>query len=156
MSPEVQQRIWAEIGLDDAQKKKAQAIQDATRAKMMGSFGDRDAMRAAAEDGRAKFEAILRPDQKTKYEAVRARLQAEFQGRRRGGMKSGTVYVLKDDKPVAVPVRVGPSDGTYTEIQPIGSPLKEGDQVITGGGPAPKVQARALMPGMGGGGNQRR
>jgi HlyD family secretion protein len=145
---EAQQRLWAEIGLDDAQKKKAKAIQEATRAKMMGAFGDREAMRAAAEEGRAKFEAILRPDQKAKYQVARAALQAQFQGRRRA--QAGTVYVLRDKKPVGVPVRVGASDGTYTEISPVGDGLKEGDQVIIGGGPAPKVQARAMLPGMGG------
>jgi HlyD family secretion protein len=61
------------------------------------------------------------------------------------------VYLLKHGKPAAAPVRVGASDGTYTEVAPIGDDLKPGDQVITGGGPAPKVQARAILPGMGGG-----
>jgi HlyD family secretion protein len=145
-SPEAQQRLWAAVGLDDAQKKKAQAIQQETRAKMMAAIGDRDAMRAAAEEGRTRFEAILKPDQKAKY----AEFRTQMQSRRRGGGQAGTVYFLKDNKPVAVAVRVGASDGSYTEIQPIGGDIKEGDQVIVGGGPAPKVQARALLPGMGG------
>ena len=66
-------------------------------------------------------------------------------------MQTGVVYLLRDDKPVAAPVRVGASDGSFTEIEPIAGDLKPGDQVITGGGPAPKVQARAMLPGMGGG-----
>jgi HlyD family secretion protein len=153
-SEEAQLRLWAELALDDAQKKKAKAIQDETRAAMTGNRGDRDAMRKAAEDGRTKFEAILRPDQRAKLPAIRAKMQAEGGGRRRGGMQPGTVYFLKDNKPVAVPVMVGPSDGTFTEIRPINGNIKQGDVVITGGGPAPKPQARAMMPGMGG--NQQR
>jgi HlyD family secretion protein len=45
-------------------------------------------------------------------------------------------------------VRVGATDGTSTEI--VGN-LKPGDQVIVGGGPKPKLQARTPF-GPGGGG----
>jgi HlyD family secretion protein len=48
------------------------------------------------------------------------------------GMKVGSVYVLLAGKPAKVPVRVGASDGTSTEI--VGA-VKAGDQVILGGGP---------------------
>ncbi|MCQ3971539.1 hypothetical protein FK511_29970, partial [Klebsiella pneumoniae] len=44
-----------------------------------------------------------------------------------------TVEVLRDGKPVQVSVRTGATDGSYTEV--LGGELKEGDQVITGGGP---------------------
>jgi HlyD family secretion protein len=68
-------------------------------------------------------------------------------GRGQGGFTSGVVYVLRDDKPVAVPVRVGASDGSFTQI--VGD-IKVGDQVITGGGPKPKAKAAVGGP-MGGG-----
>jgi HlyD family secretion protein len=150
-SPAAQQQLWAQLGLSEAQKKKAQAIQDDTRAAMAGKRGDWEAMRQVRQDSAAKFEAILTPEQKAKLPAVRAQLQAQFGRGRRGGMQTGTVYVLRNGKPQPIQVRVGASDGTYSEIRPIGDALKVGDQVITGGGPAPKAQARPAIPGMGGG-----
>jgi len=61
--------------------------------------------------------------------------------------------VLRDGKPVRVPVRTGATDGSYTEI--IDGELKAGDQVITGGGPrAPDARAQqqaARVTGGGGG-----
>lgn len=53
--------------------------------------------------------------------------------RPKSGPRGGTVYVLRDETPTPVAVRVGGSDGTSTEIT--GGALKAGDQVITGGGP---------------------
>jgi HlyD family secretion protein len=48
---------------------------------------------------------------------------------------------------------VGGTDGSYTEVV---GPLKVGDQVITGGGPKPKVKASTPFgPAAGGGGGQR-
>ncbi len=57
----------------------------------------------------------------------------------RVGMK--TVWLLKNPHPVPVQIQTGLSDGTVSEA--IGSPLREGDQVITGssGGEAPKPPA---------------
>ena len=42
-------------------------------------------MMAAHEDEKAKIEAILTPDQKTKYEAMEARMRERMQERRDGG-----------------------------------------------------------------------
>ncbi len=39
----------------------------------------------------------------------------------------------------AVPVRVGASDGSFTQIV---GPLKAGDEVIVGGGPKARIQPR--------------
>jgi HlyD family secretion protein len=50
------------------------------------------------------------------------------------------VWVLRNGEPVQVAVRTGATDGSYTEI--LGGELKEGDQVITGGGPR-RTDARA-------------
>lgn len=76
---------------------------------------------------------LLRPDQQTVLETLR--------GRFAGGGGRGVVWVLRDGEPVAVPVRTGATDGSYTEI--LGGALKEGDEVITGGGPrATNAQAQ--------------
>ena len=115
--------------------------------------GDRkqaaEAVRKIREEPFAKLEPLLKPDQKTKLAALKASMA---QGRGRvGGMTGGVVYVLKDGKPSPVPVRVGATDGTNTQIV---GPLKPGDQVITGGGPKGKPKAGGSPFGAPGGGAQ--
>lgn len=56
------------------------------------------------------------------------------------GMRPGTVYVVRDDAPKAIAVRVGATDGTVVEV--VSPELKAGDQVILGGGP--KAGARGF------------
>lgn len=57
-----------------------------------------------------------------------------------GGRGSGpavadnTVWVLRDGEPVSVPLRLGSSDGRFTEVLDGG--LREGDSVVTGVAPA--------------------
>jgi HlyD family secretion protein len=75
---------------------------------------------------------MLRPDQQTVLESLR--------GRFAGGGQRGTVWVLRDGKPVQVSIRTGGTDGSYTEVT--GGRLRQGDLVITGGGPRPKPSAR--------------
>ena len=60
------------------------------------------------------------------------------------------VWVLRDDEPVQVPVRIGATDGSYTEI--LGGELKEGDRVITGGGPRVTAPSSGQRRAGGGGG----
>ena len=148
------EKMYDDLALTPDQRKKAAAIAADTRARMPAVFGDRDAMRKLFEGGRKQFEALLTADQKTKHESLMAQMGGGFDARRGGGLQGGVVYVLADGKPKAVPVRVGASDGAFTEIQ---GPLKAGDEVIIGGGPQPKAQLRGGIPGMGGpGGGQRR
>lgn len=49
-------------------------------------------------------------------------------GREGGGNRQGTVYVLRDQQAMPIRVRLGISDGSFTEI--VGGELKESDQVI--------------------------
>jgi HlyD family secretion protein len=49
-------------------------------------------------------------------------------GREGGGNRQGTVYVLRDQQAMPIRVRLGISDGSFTEV--VGGELKEGDQVI--------------------------
>jgi HlyD family secretion protein len=84
-------------------------------------------------------------------------------GRRGGGRRSsGTVYVLRDGKPVGIKVRTGLTDGTNTEITT--DELADGDQIIVGevstqtsaaapsGGTNPFAPAPMFPRGGGGGG----
>ncbi len=148
-------RIVEQLDLDAGQQKKAEAIFAQARSKAQAAAsGDpqarRQATRAAMQEALAKLEPILKPAQKEKLVALRARMASAGGGRGQGGFTSGVVYVLRDDKPVAVPVRVGASDGSFTQI--VGD-IKVGDQVITGGGPRPK--AKAVVGGPMGGGQPR-
>ena len=145
-------RMLEQLDLDAGQQKKAEAIFAEARSKAQAAAsGDpqarRQAMRTAMQEAMGKLEPILKPAQKEKLVALRARMASAGGGRGQGGFTSGVVYVLRDDKPVAVPVRVGASDGSFTQV--VGD-LKPGDQVITGGGPKPKAKAAVGGP-MGGG-----
>jgi HlyD family secretion protein len=154
-------RVPDQLDLDARQRKTWETIQADTRQKSMAALaaagGDRaqarEAMRKNMADAFAKLEPILKPEQKTKLVALRATMA---QGRgRNAGMRGGVIYVLRDGKPSPVPVRVGATDGTSTEIA---GPLKPGDEVIVGGGPKPKAQVRSPFggggPGGAGGGGQ--
>ena len=107
--------------------------------------GDRDAARAAMRknmaEAMARLEPALTPAQKQKLAALRSTFA---QGRDQAGYSAGVVYVLRGDEPTPVPVRVGASDGSFTEIR---GPLKAGDQVIVGGGPKAKAQIRTPLGG---------
>src|SRR5436190_8961725 len=151
-------QVAERLGLDAKPKKTWDGIEAELRQKMAASFasagGDRskmrEGMRKNMDEAFAKLTPILRPDQKVKLEAMRATMA---QGRgRTAGLRGGTVYILDPEgKPKPIPVRVGATDGTNTEI--VSNQLKAGAQVITGGGPRPKATARTPFgPGGGGGG----
>jgi HlyD family secretion protein len=56
------------------------------------------------------------------------------------------VYVLRDDKLTAVPVKTGLTDGSFTEVI---EGLKEGDKVVTGlasAKPAAAASAATVNP----------
>lgn len=130
-------RLLSQLDLNPDQMRKAQAILSEARAKAgpQGS-GDSQQRRAVMQAGFAAIEPLLTPAQRQRLVALRAQYAADRGGRSK--FSSGAVWVLRDNKPIAVPVRVGVSDGTYSEI--LGS-LKAGDQVIIGGGPKPKAKA---------------
>lgn len=149
-------RIAEELDLDDGQKAKAETIFAEARQKAMAAAAGasdpqarRKAMREAMEEAYAKLEPILKPAQKDKLVALRARAAQGGGGRGRGGMSAGVVWILKDGKPSPVQVLVGATDGSYTEIVDRSGVIKEGVSVITGGGPKAKVKARNPMTGGG-------
>jgi HlyD family secretion protein len=158
-------RIAEQLDLDAKQRRLWEQIQAEQRPKRQAAFasagGDRRAametMRKITEEGFAKLTPALRPDQRQKLAALRATM-GQFGGGRPGGgqMRGGVLYVLREGKPTPVPVRVGATDGTSTEIV---ASLNPGDQVIVGGGPRAKAQVRTPFgggggPGSGGGGGQ--
>lgn len=152
-------RIVEQLDLDARQQKAWAPIQAELRTKMQAARaaaagnpgGMREAMAKPMNEALAKLEPLLRPEQKARLAALKATM-AQGRGGRSSGLRGGTVYVLRDKKPVPIAVRVGATDGSYTEI--FSRELKPGDQVITGGGPRPKAQVGGAMggpPGAGGG-----
>jgi len=139
-------RMVSQLGLSADQKAKADAIFADMQGQMAAAGGDRDARRKLTQDAFAKLEPILTPDQKQKLAVMRARLGAGGGGGR--GAPNAVVWVLRKDKPVAVPVRSGASDGSFTEVS---GALQPGDEVIVGGGPKAKIQLRQGATPFGGG-----
>jgi HlyD family secretion protein len=159
MRAAMEAQIAVELHLTPSQQTQMRQIRDASRAQMRDAFGDPAAMMQLREATDARIMAMLTPQQRTQFQAVQARLQAQFQARRggAGGMQVGMVYVLQNNQPHGVPVRVGATDGTNTEVVPFNpADLPEGTQVIIGGGPRPPVQARPVIPGAPQGGGQQR
>ncbi len=144
--PSLGQSIASQLELDNAQKAKIEPILAAARQKAQAAPEEerRQALRTAMNEAMGKIEPLLKPEQKRRLAALRARFAGGEAG---NGMTAGVVWVLRDGKPEPVAVRVGATDGSFTEIA---GPLKPGDEVITGGGP--KAKAGGASPfGPGGG-----
>lgn len=148
--------IVEQLGLDAQQRTQVMPIlekaQQDTRAAMRGGGGGQRRQGrnpAVAAIWNAAFDEIsplLRPDQQSLLETQRQRFA--------GGGNRGTVWVLRDGRPVQVNITTGATDGSYTEV--LGGELKEGDRVITGGGPrAPDARAQQQAARVTGGGGPR-
>lgn len=135
-------RFLEQLDLSADQKAKAKPIFEEMRAKMMTAGQDPKARRAARDEAFAKLTPLLKPDQRARLTA----LQGQFGGRGgpQGGKTPGVVWILKDKKPWPVSVRVGASDGSFSEIE---GEIKPGDQVIIGGGPKPLPTMRSPFGG---------
>jgi HlyD family secretion protein len=90
--------------------------------------GAASAQRAGSQRLRAQFDtavaAILTPEQLTKMQEARA---ARGEG---GNNKRGQVWVMDGDRPKAVSIVTGVTDGGFTEL--VRGDLTEGQEVITG------------------------
>jgi HlyD family secretion protein len=158
-------RLFEQLQLDADQKARAEAILARARQGLGGGMGQgaspaaggqggagqarRAAMQASMHQAYDEIATFLRPDQKTRLATFRA-TQAQFAGGRAGagGFTQGTVWVLNDSKPAPIIVRVGATDGSFTEVQ---GELEPGQLVITGGGPRPPAQLPQRPGGAGGG-----
>jgi HlyD family secretion protein len=131
---EMREWLVTGLGLDAEQQKKLDPILAETRQQMIAlralPEGERQPRAAKVREAtRAKIREILTPDQRTKYEELSAR---EGRGTPAGGAGTpGRAWILDvDAKPKAVPLTLGISDGSATEI--LHGDLKEGQEVITG------------------------
>ncbi|MGL4637019.1 MAG: HlyD family secretion protein [Beijerinckiaceae bacterium] len=129
------ERLGAELKLDDAQKKSLEEIARAARQKAQGQ-GPVDTPAARRERARAvmveiadNLKAVLRPEQQERLDAWRA----EREGARAASSNGvpGRIFVVGEDgQPKAVNVRLGATDGTFTEVL---SGTTQGVRPIIGG-----------------------
>jgi len=136
------QKVVGQLGLDPKQKKAWSDIQADLRVQATaaaGSGGDREASRRAVagvvDRGLARLEATLTPAQKARLKVLRP--LAFDVGPDPDGFVTGVVYRPGPEGPEPVVLRVGPSDGSMTEVR---GALKAGEAVILGGGPKARMR----------------
>jgi HlyD family secretion protein len=123
------ERLARELDLTADQQAKVEVISNETRDKIRALGTDdpverRKQVERLRSESRARIAELLTPEQRTRYEALGA-------SRRSAGVSSGRVWTLDaQGKPRAVAVRVGLTDGTYSEL--VSGEVTEGMQLITG------------------------
>ena len=143
--------LKAELALDDRQFAEAQKLGRAM-GEAIQRAGSPEERREAARTERQRFsrefEAILTPEQREKYRAFReARLPRGQDAQGRAGAQRvaeagvpGRVHVLDSQgNPKPVNLRIGATDGTWTEV--LSGEIKPGDGVINGVVSAPRNRA---------------
>ena len=142
------ERIITELKMDAEQQQRLEPIFAEMRNKFMGLRDLPEEARARQSaairsDIRARVEEILKPEQKARY----AEIVTELAGRSGAAQATrGRIYLLEGEKPKAIDVRVGLSDGAMSEVA--GDGLSEGADVIIGiqGAPASNAPAQKGSP----------
>jgi len=142
-------RIAERLKLDDQQTAALQKAMEDARASMPPPSAEQDqtarhaAMRKMREKAFAAIEPTLTPEQKTLLDGMRKERESNR-------VTDSVLWVLRDKKPVPVRVQLGAASDSYTEV--LSGDLKEGDQLITGGGPKGKTNGNQIPGGGGPGG----
>ena len=138
---ELVQTVKDEIKLEPEQLKEIDsALADMRKTFAAGDEQDpatrRERSRAARGDFEGRIIAILNAPQRAKFDEIKTRLTER--GNR--ATQTGRVFVLgRDGKPQGVTLRIGATDGGFTEVV---SGLEAGREVIIGGGPRAEAAAR--------------
>jgi HlyD family secretion protein len=141
--------VYAELDLTPEQRKEVEAAFDEMRKAFQSARGgDPAARRAAGQAARKRLieriAAVLTPEQRSKFEALRTRL-AEGRGQRGQAVQRGRIYVLgADGKPQPISDVLGVTDGSMTEI--VTKQVEAGREVIIGGGPRTAEAASTPTP----------
>ncbi len=100
-------------------------------------------MRQFRRDIQEKIAAALDPERRAKYKAMIA--EDREGGAPTDGGTPGRVYILgPEGVPLPIALRLGATDGTYTEV--LVGDLQEGAAVIVGGGPRQQSSAAETPP----------
>jgi HlyD family secretion protein len=147
--PAMVERLAKELELGDEQRTRIEAILAETRARIGAIDAEDPAERRRAiervrAEQRARIAEALTPEQRAKYLALGDGAGGRGRG---GGATTGRVWIPDPATglPRAVPVRLGLTDGRYTEL--LSGNLKEGDEVISSVvTDSQKAQPRAKAP----------
>lgn len=126
------ERLTKELNLTPDQQAKVESIFNDTRDRIRAiSVEDKGARRKESDrlraESRARIAEILNPEQRARYQEMTAASAA----RAAGATTGGRLWVVDDQgKPKALTVRVGLTDGSFSEI--VSGDVKEGGQVIMG------------------------
>lgn len=128
--PAFVERLTAQLGLNEEQKVNVTAIltemrQKAALAHQSKEDARKKQLQAARADARRKMAEILTEDQRKRFEGM----VAEFD-ERINSSTTGRIYILENEKPVEINVRLGLSDGSMTELMSSNPPV--GKKVIIG------------------------
>jgi HlyD family secretion protein len=138
-SAQARERLIKDLGLNAEQQAKVETIFSDTRSKIRALNTEDQAERRRQADrlraeSRARIAEILNPGQRKRYEEMNA-------SRAAGGVTSGRVWTLDESgNPQAVNLRLGLTDGTYSEA--VSGGVTEGMEVIVGIGDSGKARTQ--------------
>ncbi len=142
------ERLTKELTLTPEQRAKVESIMNDSRVKTGEiSTEDKGQRRRQIEvlraEGRTRITEVLTPEQRTRYEAMTG------SGRARAGTVTGGRVWVPDSaggQPKPIPVRVGLTDGSHTEL--VSGEVPEGAELIVGAGTdASKARAQPQAKG---------
>ncbi|MGZ5152554.1 MAG: efflux RND transporter periplasmic adaptor subunit [Burkholderiales bacterium] len=144
------ERLSKELQLTPGQRTKIESILADTRVKIGDARADEAAERRkqagqARSESRTRIAEVLNAEQRARYEAMGGGVRV-----RSGYTTSGRVWVpdTETENPKAVTVRIGLTDGTYTEL--VSGGLHEGADVIVGVAPDAAKSRPSQQPQKGG------
>jgi len=129
---QMRERLTGSLGLDTQQQQKLDAIVQDTRQQMAALQGLPDQERQQRgqrirEASRVRIREILSAEQRAKYDEISGGAPGAGESRL---ATPGRVWIVDGDKLKAVPVTLGISDGSATEV--VRGDLKEGQEVAVG------------------------
>jgi HlyD family secretion protein len=143
---EIRERLVRELTLTPDQQKRLEPILEQARERFRGLARTPEAQRRAAaleirEEARQKIRAMLTPDQQARYDQM-----PQGQAARAGGRgRPGRVFTVESDgKLVPVAVRLGITDGSFTEL--LDGALADGQEVVVSLSATPPPAARPAAP----------
>ena len=125
------ERLNKELQLTPEQRARVETVMSETRGKIESVATEDQAERRRQVDriraeSRTRIAEVLTPDQRARYEAMSGAARG-----RASGVTNGRVWIPQGgDAPKMIPVRLGLTDGSYTEL--VSGELAEGAEVIIG------------------------
>jgi HlyD family secretion protein len=140
------------LHLTEAQQVQAREAMQAEMASAGGRMGDMQQAERRAFFRRAREAAIARiePSLSTEQRQLLAQMRSGGMGEPREVRRQAVAWVLRNGKPTPVAIEIGVADDGHTAL--VGGDLREGDEVIIGGGPRAEGAGQQQQQGPMGGG----